>query len=124
MHSEPFMRIALFKDSVASFLRALTAAGIPHEELRSEPGHVMAAGTLIAVAQTAAFAGPIATVLVTWLKGRASRKVILTLRNRTIVHLEGYSVDQVRELLPLVEHASVVDTEPSEQSSSLPKRTR
>ncbi|GAA4871083.1 effector-associated constant component EACC1 [Luteimonas vadosa] len=106
------MRIALFKDSDESFTRALDDAGVPYAELKAPPGQVMAAGTMIAVAQTAAVAGPVAAVLVAWLKARASRKVILTLLDKRIVHLEGYSVDQVKELLPLVDHGTAIDTQP------------
>ncbi|ANX03266.1 effector-associated constant component EACC1 [Immundisolibacter cernigliae] len=106
------MRIALFKDSRESFIQALDGAGVAYEELRAPPGQVMAAGTMIAVAQTAAVAGPIAAVLVAWLKARASRKVILTLHDKRIVHLEGYSVEQVKELLPLVDHGTAIDTKP------------
>lgn len=105
------MRIALFKDSRASFIHALDEASITYEELKGHPGKVMASGAMIAVAQTAAVAGPIAAVLIAWLKARASRKIILTLQDKRIVHLEGYSVEQVKELLPLVDHVTAIDTE-------------
>lgn len=106
------MRIALFKDSRESFTKALDEVGVAYEELRVPPGQVMASGAMILVAQTAAVAGSVAAVLVAWLKARASRKVILTLLDKRIVHLEGYSVEQVRELLPLVDHGTAIDTEP------------
>jgi len=106
------VRIALFKDSRESFIKALDEAGVAYEELRAPPGQVMASGAMIAVAQTAAVAGSVAAVLVAWLKARASRKVILTLHDKRIVHIEGYSVEQVKELLPLVDHGTAIDTEP------------
>ena len=56
-----------------------------------------------------AVAGSVAAVLVAWLKARASRKVILTLRDKRIVHIEGYSVEQVKELLPSVDHGTAFD---------------
>ena len=106
------MRIALFKDSKESFVQALDEAGVSYEELNVPPGQVMASGAMIVVAQTAAVAGSIAAVLVAWLKARASRKVILTLHDKRIVHLEGYSVEQVKELLPFVDHGTAIDTKP------------
>lgn len=112
------MRIALFKDSRDSFIKALDDASIGYEELRARPGQVMASGTMIAVAQTAAVLGPIAAVLVAWLRARGSRKVILTLQDKRIVHLEGYSVEQVKELLPLVDHGTAIDTEPSSDGAT------
>ena len=112
------MRVALFKDSQASFLQALDEAGIPYEEVRFAPGQVMASGSMVLIAQTAAVAGSIATVLVAWIKARASRKIILTLQGNKIVHLETCTVDQVRELLPLVEQMTAIDTQPEEQSNN------
>ena len=112
------MRIALFKDSKESFVQALDEAGVSYEELNVPPGQVMASGAMIVVAQTAAVAGSIAAVLVAWLKARASRKVILTLHDKRIVHLEGYSVEQVKELLPFVDHGTAIDTKPPEDGAT------
>lgn len=112
------MRVALFKDSHASFLNALDEAGISYEELKPMPGQVMAAGSMVVIAQTTAIAGSIATVLVAWIRSRASRKIILTLQDNRVVHLEGYSVEQVQQLLPLVNHVTAIDTQPAEHSDN------
>ena len=112
------MRVALFKDSQALFLQALDEADISYEELRPMPGQVMASGSMVLIAQTAAIAGSIATVLVAWIKARASRKIILTLQGNKVIHLEGYTAEQVRELLPLVEHMTAIDTQPAKQSNN------
>lgn len=109
------MRIVIFKHSKDSFLQALDAAGITFEEEKPEAGQIMASGALVTVAQTAAIAGAIASVLVAWIKARASRKIILTLKDGTIVHLEGESVERVEELVPLVQRADVIDTEASDK---------
>ena len=69
------------------------------------------------LAQTVAIAGAIATVLVAWLKGRASRKIILTFQDKTIIHVEGYSLEQVRELTPLIASMTVIDTSPAKESN-------
>ena len=106
------MRIALFKNSRETFVQALEDASIVYEELKAPPGQIMASSIIINVAQTAAVAGPIAAVLVAWLKARASRKIILTLQDNKIVHLECYSIEQVKELLPLINHGTAIDTQP------------
>jgi Effector Associated Constant Component 1 len=116
------VRVTLFKDSQESVLQALNEAGISYEELRPVPGQVRASGAMVVIAQTAAIAGSIATVLVAWIKARASRKIILTLHGHKVVHLEGYTVEQVRELLPLVDHMTAIDTQPAEQSNNSLKR--
>ncbi|WP_376697577.1 effector-associated constant component EACC1, partial [Wenzhouxiangella sp. EGI_FJ10305] len=93
------MRIVLFKHSEKSFLQALNQADISYKEETLEPGQIVASGALVTVAQTAAIAGAIASVLVAWIRARASRKIILTLENGQSFHLEGASVDKVEELL-------------------------
>lgn len=109
------MRIALFKDSEASFIRALDESGITYEARALNSGSVMASGTIIEVLQTIATPGAIAAVFVGWLKARASRKIILTLHGNKVVHLEGYSVEQAKELVPLIEHMAAIDTQPEEK---------
>ncbi len=108
------MRIALFKDSEASFIRALDEAGIPYESRMQFS--VMAAPTMVEILQTVATPGAIAAVFVAWQKARASRKIILTLHGNKVVHLEGYSVDQAKELVPLIDHMAAIDTQPEEKS--------
>ena len=112
------MRIALFKDSRASFLKDLSEAGIDFEESQPIPGRIMASATYVAIAQIAAVSGAVATVLVAWFKARASRKVILTLKDQKIVHLEGYSAKEVEALLKITESVAVVDTKPIENQSN------
>lgn len=104
------MRVSLFKDSHASFLQALDDAGLQYEEIKPVPGQILASGAMVVVAQTAAIAGSIATVLVAWLKARSSRKIFVTLEDNRSVQLEGYSVQQVEQLLPLVRQMSAIDT--------------
>ncbi len=112
------MRIALFKDSRASFLKDLSEAGIDFEESQPIPGRIMASATYVAIAQIAAVSGAVATVLVAWFKARASRKVILTLKDQKIVHLEGYSVKEVEALLKTTESVAVIDTKPIKNQSN------
>ena len=112
------MRIALFKDSRASFLQDLSEAGIDFEESRPIPGRIMASATYVAIAQIATVSGAVASVLVAWIKARASRKVILTLKDQKIVHLEGYSAKEVEALLKITESVAVIDTKPIENQSN------
>lgn len=112
------MRIALFKDSRASFLQDLSKAGVDFEESRPIPGRLMASATYVAIAQIAAVSGAVATVLVAWIKARASRKVILTLNDKNIVHLEGYSTTEVEALLKITESVTVIDKQPNKNASN------
>lgn len=109
------MRVSLFKDSHASFLQALDDAGLQYEEIKPVPGQILASGTMVVIAQTAAIAGSIATVLVAWLKARSSRKIFITLEDNRSIQLEGYSIQQLEQLLPLVKQMSAIDTKPAEE---------
>ena len=78
----------------------------------------MASATYVAIAQIATVSGAVATVLVAWIKARASRKVILTLKAQKIVDLEGYSAKEVEALLKITESVAVIDTKPIENQSN------
>lgn len=108
------MRVSLFKDSRPSFLGALDAAKIAYNETTGVPGTVMASGSTIFVEITAAVAAPLAAVVVMWIRARASRKVILTMKENTVVHIEGYTAEQVQELLSRVDSLTAIDTRPTD----------
>ena len=78
----------------------------------------MASATYVAIAQIATVSGAVATVLVAWIKARASRKVILTLKDQKIIHLEGYSAKEVEAPLQFTESVAVIDTKPIENQSN------
>lgn len=103
------MRVALFKNSEVSFLQLLNDADVSYEKLYPAFGSVMAPGTMIVLGQTAAIGGSMATIIVAWLKARSSREVIITLKDKQVVHLEGYSAGEVKELLQLAEQIAVID---------------
>jgi len=109
------MYLALFKDSEASFRQALDKSDIEYEAKKPKPGEVVAAGLIIEVVQTIATSGAIAAVLVAWLRARASRKIILTLEDNKVVHLEGYSIKEVQQVLPMVKSAAIIDTQPADK---------
>lgn len=111
------IRIDLFKDSERSFLHALDQAGIAYQRRTPQFGVILNSGlavTIGAVAGSAATA--LATVLVAWLKARSSRKIIVTLESRGTVQIEGYSVEQVRDLVPTITHLAAIDTRPPTDS--------
>lgn len=112
------MHLALFRNSEVSFLQLLNDADVSYEKRYPNSGSVMASGTMIVLGQTAAIAGSVATIIVAWLKARSSRKVIITLKDKQVVHLEGYSAGEVKALLQVADQVAVIDTlSPSSTSS-------
>lgn len=112
------MNLTFFKNSEVSFLKLLSDADIAYEKSYPASGSVMASGTMITLGQTAAIAGSVATIIVAWLKARSSRKVIITLKDKQVVHLEGYSKGEVKALLQVAEQVAVIDTLSSGPASS------
>ncbi|HDR9797398.1 hypothetical protein SB461_27420 [Burkholderia cenocepacia] len=100
----------LFKDSKNSFLSELDRNSIEYSQIELFSSGVMASGELIAIAKAFVSSTAFATVVVTWLKTRASRKIIVTAKDEKIIHLEGYSVDEVEKILAIADRVAVVET--------------
>lgn len=107
----------LFKDSSASFTEALSANGVEFSRRIQLSEAPMAAGWAIevfSVVKDATPWGALAVVIVAWLKAKSSRKVIVTINNNTVAHLEGLSVKEVTEVLAAAKSAAVIDVSPKD----------
>ena len=104
------MVISLLGVGSETLLADFDAAGIQYVRRRPEPGQVMNAGEWIEIAKASAPLAAIATVAVAWIRARASRKVIITLDDNTILHAEGLSVDEVERLLPKAKTIAALET--------------
>lgn len=81
---------------------------------KAPPRAIMNAGPVIEILnalQIPSIAASVATVICTFLKAKASRKIIITTNDNQIIHAEGYSKSEIQELLKDVKLISVVDTE-------------
>lgn len=111
----------LFKDSEESFLAALQENSVAYSPVHAYSGNVMASGTLISIVQAVASSTAVAAIVASWLKARASRKVIVTTEANQVVHLEGYSVSEVEKILAVAVRVSIIDTRKPDDSADLPK---
>jgi hypothetical protein len=50
-------------------------------------------------------------VLVTWLRGRASRKVIVQTNEQMVLHIDGYSVKEVEKVLEKASSINAIQTD-------------
>ena len=78
----------------------------------------MNSGDVVEILSSAKAATPwaaIAAVLVAWLRTRASRKVIITHKNKQIFHAEGMSAEEIERLLPLCGNVVAMETKKPEQ---------
>ena len=99
-----------FASSHEPFVEMLKDNAIPYSQVQTFSASPMAAGEVIAIAQTIVSSGAVAAVLVAWLKGRATRKVIINTRSNDVIHLEGYSVKEVQTILASAGRVAVFDT--------------
>lgn len=108
------IRIDLFKSSQPQFLKLLSEEKIDYGEIQSfSAGAVLASGMSVMVSLVQASAPWIAfsAVLVAWIKSRSGRKIIITTKEQTVVHLEGLSQSEVAKILHIADRITVIDTE-------------
>lgn len=60
--------------------------------------------------KTAALWTSLATVLVTWLKGRYGRKIKITKKDKSVIYIEGMSVSDIERLLKNSIIVSVIES--------------
>ena len=107
------IRIDLFKYSREPFLERLSEEKIDYSEIQMfSPGTVVASGmsVMVSLVQASAPWVALSAVLVAWVKSRSSRKVIITTKDQTVVHLEGLSPSEVEKILDRAERITVIDT--------------
>jgi hypothetical protein len=110
------IRINVFKDTREPFAALLTSHGVEFERGYALIGVPMAAGEWFTVAAAAGAFGGLAHVVVTYLKAKHGRKVIITTRERTVVHAEGLTHEELEKVLSLASNITVIDTK-TERSS-------
>ncbi len=112
------IRAHVFKYSKEDFLESLRENGIEYFEQNLSPtGTIVASGEAVEIIKalgSVSIIPAIASVLIQWLKGRNSRKIILQTKDREIIHLQGYSVKEVESLLEKAENITVIQTTPDD----------
>lgn len=106
------MQLAFFREDSDSLLMLLDQNGVSYVRRQPTIGVPMAAGITVEVLIDASeIALAVAWALTAYLKNRRSRKIIVTLKDETIVHAEGYSSKELAEILPIAKHIAVFDPE-------------
>ena len=112
------IQISVFKHSKESFLSMLDEKDIKYIERPWPEEVIVGAGETFdiiqAVGEASPFLGALAYVIVTWIKARASRKIVLQTKDKKVFHIEGFSVGEVEKILAQVESFMVIDTKPLE----------
>lgn len=105
------LRVNLFKDSHEPFLALLQEHGVAYEELLLKANTPMAAGFVVEILQTSApWAAALATVVCAFLKNRSSRKVMVTMKDGSVVHCEGLGEEDVARVLEHARNMAAIET--------------
>ena len=112
------IQVDLFKNSHQPFCEMLKASNIDFSDRSPLPGVMMAAASTIEIAAgIGAVLGPVATVLIAWIRSKSSRKVVITTKKNEVVHLiQGMSVEEVEKILETTKMLAVVDTDTKSKS--------
>mgnify|MGYP003423470286 FL=1 len=94
-----YLHVHVFKDSFGPIIELLNTHGVKYQIREQRSGEVMAASGVIEVLQSAAMWGALATVVVTFIKSRNGRKVIITTKDNETIHAEGLSPKELEKIL-------------------------
>ncbi len=108
--AESSIRIHLFKHSREPVLSLLAEHGVDFVQHAPTPGVIMAAGEWVEVLKTVTIAAPLAGVVVAFLKHRHGRKVIITSRDRTVIHAENLTHSELVMVLEKAASVTAIDT--------------
>jgi hypothetical protein len=113
-HENETLPVHVFRDSFGPFIALLKEHQIQFMMREARSATVMASSGIIELLQTAALWGALAAVVVAYIRARASRKVIITTKDNTVVHAEGLSVEEVERVLRRAKSLTVIETERQE----------
>lgn len=102
------MFITLLGIGSETLLEDFDAAGVEYAHRHPQPGVIMNAGEVVEILK---FSVPaVAAIIVAWLNTRPSRKVTVTLKDKTIWQAEGRSVAEVEKLLTSAKTIMALET--------------
>lgn len=111
------IRFTLFKHSRDSFLAALDDASIRHSSVMQFSGRPQASGftEIISALSDAMPWNGIAKVIVSWVEARKSRRVMVQVKDGSVViEANGYNAKDVERLLKACASVTVIDTLPGD----------
>lgn len=112
--------VHLFKSSFGPFLDLLNEHGLRYEMRAVRSGVPMASGgtlELVKAIGDATFWPAVAVVVAAFINRRNGRKVIITTKDKTVVHAEGLSMDELEHILKLAEDVTAFDPNPTEEAA-------
>jgi hypothetical protein len=111
----------VFKQSFGPFIALLNEHGVKYQIHQTRAGVPMAGSDVVEIVQAVGVASMwagLAAVLVAFIKARTGRKVIITTKDQTVVHAEGLTASELKDILDRAASISVIDTNASPPEKS------
>lgn len=116
------IRFTLFKHSRESFLAALDDAAIAHSSVTQFSGRPQASGfvEIISALSDAMPWNRIAKVIISWIDARKSRRVMIQMKDGSvIIEANGYGAKDVERLLKECHSVTIIDTLPQDKEAKV-----
>lgn len=113
--------VHLFRSSFGPFLNLLNEHGLKYQMREMRAGVPMASGGTLEVIKAigdATFWPAVAAVVVAFINRRSGRKVIITTKDQTVVHVEGLNMAELEHVLQLAENMTAIDPNPIDEATS------
>lgn len=107
------LQIHLFRDSFKPFMLLLNEHKIQYQIQSQRSGIHAGPGGIVEVIQAVGVASiwaSLASVVVAYINSRRSRKVIITTKDNTIVHVEGLTMSELESVLEQAKSLTAIDT--------------
>jgi hypothetical protein len=109
------MRLHLIGQSSDTLLSDFESGGIHFERIDRPIGEVYNGGDIVEILSYSIPA--VAAIAVAWLNTRPTRKLMITLKDKTTIHAEGKSISEVKALLESAQLIIAADTEKSKSKT-------
>jgi|GEM_PF-1293842 len=113
--------VHLFRSSFHPFLDLLNEQGLKYEMRSVRSGVPMASGgtlELVKAIGDATFWPAVAVVVTAFINRRNGRKVIITTKDKSVVHVEGLSMAELEHVLKLAENITAIDPNPPGEAAN------
>jgi hypothetical protein len=107
------IRVNVFRDSHDPFTQLLDQNDIEYYSVALNSYGPMNAGEMLEIVKTvgnAALWPSLATVIVAFIRAQKSRKVIITTKDNKVFHAEGFSVEEISQILHEARSITAIDT--------------
>lgn len=103
------LEIHVFKDSLHPVTELLDSEGISCSMRQERAGVMVASSGILEVALNAGVWASIAAVLISFIKARHGRRVMITTKDKEVIHAEGLTSKELGKILEKAEWVTAID---------------